>query len=96
MKTIKRIALKDAKILTNEEMKLLFGGSAMTEQQLINKTCKVNESCSVVFLGPSGSGNVTRTGTCQGSATTGSVSCYCEVNGHPTSSTHLSHCFRGN
>lgn len=50
MKSIKPIALKEAKILSNEEMKLLFGGSGGDS----GLTAKCNESAAcTVSLGMS-------------------------------------------
>lgn len=42
MKSIKPIALKEAKLLSNEEMKLLFGGSATV--RTCSFTCSGGES----------------------------------------------------
>ena len=96
MKPIKRVVLKDAKLLSTDEMKHLFEGNGnLTISQLINKTCKVNTACTVVYTSGS-SGFAAKTGTCQGSYSNGSVTCFCEVGGVATSSTNLSHCFRGN
>lgn len=95
MKNIHRIVLKDAKILSPDEMKHVYGGRNLTIPQLIKNTCKVNTACTVVNLGGA-SGTNARTGTCQGSYSSGSVSCFCEVGGVATSSTNLSHCFKGN
>ncbi len=91
MKTIKRVVLKEATILSQEEMKLIFGGSSLSPSQLINRTCKVNSSCSVTFP----TGNVL-TGNCQGMYSGGSVSCFCVVSGSHYPTTNLSHCFKGN
>lgn len=44
MKSIKPIALKEAKLLSNEEMKHLFGGSATT--LTCSFTCEGGESLS--------------------------------------------------
>lgn len=70
MKSIKPIALKEAKILSNEEMKLLFGGSGGDS----GLTAKCNESaaCTVSY------GGVGYSGTCKALVTSTSVSCYCE------------------
>lgn len=72
MKSIKPIALKEAKILSNEEMKHLFGGSG-GDSSLIAK-CNENATCSF------SSGGVEYSGTCKASVTSTSVSCYCEFN----------------
>lgn len=91
MKTIKRVVLKEATILSQEEMKLIFGGSSLSPDQLIKKTCKVGEVCYLHFQS-----GVMKTGTCQGDFSGGSVSCFCEVSGSHYPTTNLSHCFRGN
>ncbi len=70
MKSIKPIALKEAKILSNEEMKHLFGGSG-GDSGLIAK-CNEKAACTV------SSGGVDYSGTCKASVTSTSVSCYCE------------------
>ena len=92
MKTIKRVVLKEATILSQEEMKLIFGGSSLSPDKLILKVCKVGTSCAVVY-----SSGTVLTGTCQGKYSGGSVSCFCSVSGAQSYSTSgLSHCFRGN
>lgn len=93
MKKIRPIVLKKARVLSNEEMKHLYGGSGLTPGDLINRTCKTGP-CRVYFFGASST--YVKTGTCQGSFANGSVSCYCEIGGSAISSTNLSHCFRGN
>ena len=45
MKIIKPIALKEAKILSNEEMKLLFGGSGGDSG--LTAKCNENAACTV-------------------------------------------------
>ena len=72
MKSIKPIALKEAKILSNEEMKLLFGGSG-GNSNLEVKCGDENTACNVT------SGGMKYSGTCTGSATDTTVSCYCEA-----------------
>ena len=91
MKTIKRVVLKEATILSQEEMKLIFGGSSLSPDKLIKKTCKVGEDCSLKFQS-----GVTMTGTCQGMYSGGSVSCFCVVSGSHYPTTNLSKCFKGN
>lgn len=91
MKTIKRVVLKEATILSQEEMKLIFGGSSLSPSQLIEKTCKVGAKCYLYFQS-----GITRTGTYQGMYSGGSVSCFCEVSGSHYPTTNLSHCFKGN
>lgn len=76
MKTIKRVVLKEATILSQEEMKLIFGGSSLSPDKLVRKVCKVGVSCSVTY----NSGTVL-TGTCQGKYSGGTVSCFCSVAG---------------
>lgn len=90
MKTIKRVVLKEATILSQEEMKLIFGGSSLSPDKLVRKVCKVGVSCSVTY----NSGTVL-TGTCQGKYSGGTVSCFCYVSGAQSYS-GLSHCFVGN
>lgn len=90
MKTIKRVVLKEATILSQEEMKLIFGGSSLSPDKLVRKVCKVGVSCSVTY----NSGTVL-TGTCQGKYSGGTVSCFCSVSGAKSYS-GLSHCFVGN
>lgn len=90
MKTIKRVVLKEATILSQEEMKLIFGGSSLSPDKLVRKVCKVGVSCSVSYK----SGTVL-TGTCQGKYSGGTVSCFCSVSGAQSYS-GLSHCFVGN
>ena len=98
MKTIKRVVLKEATKLSQEEMKHVFGGSGLSPVELVFRTCKIGTPCSVVVLsGSQGSGNDTVfTGTCNGDYVKQSVSCYCEVSGFEYTPTNLSHCFRGN
>ena len=91
MKTIKRVVLKEATIRSEEEMKLIFGGSSLSPSQLINRTCKVNSACYVTF-----SGGQQLTGNCQGMYSGGSVSCFCVVSGSHYPTTNLSKCFKGN
>lgn len=90
MKTIKRVVLKEATILSQEEMKLIFGGSSLSPDKLVRKVCKVGVSCSVTY----NSGTVL-TGTCQGKYSGGTVSRFCSVSGAQSYS-GLSHCFVGN
>lgn len=90
MKTIKRVVLKEATILSQEEMKLIFGGSSLSPDKLVRKVCKVGVSGSVSY----NSGTVL-TGTCQGKYSGGTVSCFCSVSGAQSYS-GLSHCFVGN
>lgn len=97
MKTIKKVALKAATKLSQEEMKSVFGGSGLTPAELVDRTCKVGTRCRVVVVSGAGSGSdVVYTGTCQGTYASGNVSCYCEVVDFPYTSINLSHCFRGN
>ena len=71
MKRIKPIALKNAKILSNEEMKHLFGGSG-GDGGLVAE-CNTNASCTIVV-----SGSTSYLGTCKAMVTGSSVSCFCE------------------
>ena len=70
MKSIKPIALKEAKLLSNEEMKLLFGGSATDSGLTVE--CSPGAACSF------SSGEVTYAGTCSATVTDNSVSCVCK------------------
>lgn len=90
MKTIKRVVLKEATILSQEEMKLIFGGSSLSPDKLVRKVCKVGVSCSVTY-----NSETVLTGTCQGKYSGGTVSCFCSVSGAQSYS-GLSHCFVGN
>lgn len=72
MKSIKSIALKEAKILSNEEMKLLFGGSG-GDSNLEVKCGDENTSCKITIE------NINYSGSCKGSVTDTTVSCYCEA-----------------
>lgn len=72
MKSIKPIALKEAKILSNEEMKHLFGGSGGDSG--LTAKCNANATCSFT------SGGVDYSGICKASLTPTSLSCYCEFN----------------
>lgn len=68
MKSIKPIALKEAKILSNEEMKHLFGGSGGDNDltaECNSGTCTFKE------------GNTTYVGSCAAIVTTSSFSCFC-------------------
>ena len=92
MKTIKRVALKEATILSQEEMKLIFGGGSLSLGQLIENTCKVGVKCFLNYQS-----GLTMTGTCQGRYSEGSVGCFCSVSGaKPYVLSGLSHSFKGN
>ena len=83
MRSIKPIALKEAKILSNEEMKNLFGGSAAVEA-----TCHTNSACTIEDNG------VEYSGQCVAKVTKNSMSCYCAFSsGNLTISGSNSACF---
>ena len=96
MKKIKRVVLKEATRLSQEEMKQVFGGSGLTPAELVERTCKLGTKCSVEVLSGSQGNNAVYTGTCQGELVSGSVKCYCEVVGFSYTPLNLSHCFKGN
>lgn len=69
MKSIKPIALKEAKILSNEEMKHLFGGSGSDSN--LTAECKPDATCSFT------EGGTSYTGSCSAVVTSTSISCPC-------------------
>ena len=69
MKSIKPIALKEAKILSNEEMKHLFGGSG--NDSGLTAECNPGATCSFTV------GSTSYTGSCSALVTSTSVSCPC-------------------
>ncbi len=86
MKTIKPIALKEAKILSNEEMKHLFGGSGSDSG--VTAEC-TSAACTVV------EGDVSYSGTCTAIVTESTLSCVCRFSGANLSvSSPDSTCFR--
>lgn len=70
MKSIKPIALKEAKILSNEEMKHLFGGSAADSG--LTAECKNGAACTII------DGSTHYAGKCVAEVTSTSVSCTCQ------------------
>ncbi|MEG1916986.1 MAG: hypothetical protein RR061_09955 [Muribaculaceae bacterium] len=91
MKQIKPIALKKATILSNEEMKTIFGGSSTVSspEDRLKAVCNLSASCIVDVGGSSVAGS------CGGLANESSVSCYCvyTLNGS-TASAADSSCFK--
>ncbi len=71
MKSIKPIALNNAKILSNEEMKNLRGGSG-SDSNLIAK-CNADAPCNVT------SGGVSYAGTCIATVSSTNVTCHCKA-----------------
>ena len=98
MKKIKPISLKDSKILSVEELKHLFGGSAGNCNCNCNcnsnsgsaAACRVDAACIV------SRDNIAYSGTCTVSITQGTLSCDCEViiDGFPYTVSGHSDCYR--
>lgn len=87
MKSIKPIALKEAKILSNEEMKHLFGGSGSDSG--LTAECNPRVACSFTV------GSVSYTGSCSAIVTSTSISCPCVFSsGDLTISGSDSACFK--
>ena len=72
MKSIKPIALKEAKILSNEEMKHIFGGSGSDSG--VTAEC-TSAACTIVKE------NASYSGTCTATVTDSSLSCVCRFSG---------------
>lgn len=79
MKSIRPIVLKDAKVLSIEEMKHLFGGSGGSGSSTVSATCSIDAACTVNI------NNAAVSGTCIATTTTTGITCGCtiSVNGHP-------------
>lgn len=73
MKSIKPIALKEAKVLSNEEMKHLFGGSAADSR--ITTVCHENDKCTITDYG------ISYSGKCRAVLSESSLDCYCVFSG---------------
>lgn len=87
MKSIKPIALKEAKLLSNEEMKHLFGGSG-NNSDLVAK-CNSDAQCTI------SDGSTNYQGSCKAIVTSTSVSCMCTFSsGNVTLSGSDSACFQ--
>ena len=69
MKSIKPIALKETKILSNEEMKHIFGGSGGDSE--LTAECNPGAACSFT------NGSTTYKGSCSADVTSTSISCPC-------------------
>jgi hypothetical protein len=73
MKSIKPIVLKEAKFLSNEEMKHIFGGSAVDTR--LTAECNPGATCTIT------DGSTSYTGTCSAVVTSSSISCTCKFSG---------------
>jgi natural product precursor len=70
MKSIKPIALKEAKILSNEEMKHLYGGSGSDSD--VSATCNADTNCTVT------DGGTSYSGSCIASVSNTTLKCVCK------------------
>ena len=89
MRSIKPVALKEAKILSNEDMKHLFGGSGSDSG--LTAECNPGADCSFI------DGSTKYVGICSAIVTSTSISCPCVFSsGGLTISGNDSACFKLN
>lgn len=98
MKELKKLHLKSANVLSEKEMKQVFGGSgSLTPVDVVRNTCRVGDSCSVTYVNEYLEGEDFKTGHCQGRFSNGKVECYCDAHGPGSgsmNSTGVSKCYK--
>ena len=99
MKELKKLHLKSANVLSEKEMKQVFGGSGAEGSGAPGSNCAVGEKCSVRLIESGVWKGKESTGTCQKEVRgDGSVLCYCDAYGDINSGSGnwngVSHCWK--
>lgn len=100
MKTLKKLQLNDAKVLSNSEMKHILGGTGAATTDggsgtVVGNICYLGAACVVVVLDDWGNKKSEVSGTCQGHMSNNTVTCYCSAGGSGGNVNGVSHCTKG-